>query len=146
MTNAVAEWYEDTGIEVLLIARDCDIAEMYRMKLELDGYRVTRADDVRDVKTPRAGWRPDLVVVDLDGGDTARLLELQRLRSDPVLGDIPLLLLSPDSEEELRHRGLTLRPTDYVLRAPLAGGIGESVEPWPSISSSSSSAARSHTA
>jgi len=119
--NAVAEWSEDTG-EILLIAGDSDVAEMYRLKLELDGYRVITVGDVRDSTTERAGWKPDLVLIDLDGGGVAGPVELERLRSDPFLGNAPVLLLSMHSGEELRRQGFTLRPTDYVLRVGIAAG------------------------
>src|ERR1700674_367812 len=45
--NAVADWFEDSS-DVLLIAGDTDVAEMYRMKLEMDGYRVSAIADVGD--------------------------------------------------------------------------------------------------
>jgi CheY-like chemotaxis protein len=117
MINAVGEWSDDAG-DVLLIAGDSDIAEMYRMKLELDGYRVVTVGDVSDSATRRGGWKPDLVLIDLDGGGVAGPVDLQRLRSDPCLGNVPALLLSIHSEAELRRRGFMLRPTDYVLSRP----------------------------
>jgi two-component system response regulator RpaA len=131
--NAIAEWSEDTG-EILLIAGDSDVAEMYRMKLELDGYRVTRTDDLRDRMTIRAGWKPDLVMFDLGDGSNSRLVELERLRAHPVLSNIPLLLLAADSEPELRRRGLTLGPKDYVLKVAHAEALAESVGHWSAVS------------
>ena len=140
MMKSVKEWGEDTGTEILLIASDSDVAEMYRMKLELDGYRVTRVDDVRDRKISRAGWRPDLVMFDLGDADAARRIELEKLRADLVMGNLPLLLLSTESEAKLRRRGLTLGPTDYVLKVAQAGALGESVEHWSAVSFSSAGA------
>jgi DNA-binding response OmpR family regulator len=116
MINAAADWSEDSS-EVLLIAGDSDIAEMYRMKLELDGYRVSTIADIGDSTAHPSGWRPDMVMIDLGVGDRDQLLDLERLRADPVLADVPALLLSSRSEEELRLRGFSLGPTDYVLRA-----------------------------
>lgn len=116
MINAVADPSEDTG-EVLLIAGDTDVAEMYRMKLVLDGYRVVTIANVGEPTAQRAGWRPDMVLIDLGVGGGARLLDLERLRSDPLLTDIPVLLLSTRSEEELLRRGFTFGPTDYLLRS-----------------------------
>ena len=115
MINASADWCEDSS-EVLLIAGDSDVAEMYRMKLELDGYRVSTIADVGDSTAHPAGWRPDMVLIDLGIGDGAHLSDLQRLRADPVLAEVPMLLLSTRSEEELQQRGFTLGPTDYLLR------------------------------
>jgi len=114
--NAVVEIGEDGG-DVLLIGGDSDAAEMYRMKLVLDGYRVITIADLGDVAARRDGWRPDLVLIDLGAGVGAQLLDLKRLRADPVLAGVPALLLSTRSEEELRQRGVTLGPMDYLLRA-----------------------------
>jgi DNA-binding response OmpR family regulator len=136
--KSVEEWGNDEDTEVLLIARDSDVAEMYRMKLEMDGYHVTRIDDLRDRKTIRAGWKPDLVMLDLGDAGATQLSELEHLRSDPVLGSMPLLLLCTDAEEELRRRGVTLRPTDYVLKVAQPGSFGGSVHEWSAIAFSSS--------
>ena len=114
--NAVADSYEESA-EVLLIAGDTDVAEMYRMKLELDGYRVITIANVGDPTAHPSGWRPDIVLIDLGVGGGAQLLDHQRLRADPLLAGIPALLLSTRSEEELRRRGFALGPTDYLLRS-----------------------------
>ena len=116
MINAVADWSDDNS-EVLLIAGDTDVAEMYRMKLELDGYRVSTIAGVGDSTAHAAGWKPDMVLIDLAAGDGAERLEFERLHADPCLSDVPVLLLSSRSEEELRQRGITLGPTDYLLRS-----------------------------
>ena len=115
MINAIGEMGEDAG-DILLIGGESDAAEMYRMKLVLDGYRVITVADIGDSAAHRAGWRPDLVLIDLGAGVGAQLRDLQRLRVDPVLGGVPALLLSTRSEEELRQRGVTVGPMDYVLR------------------------------
>ena len=54
--------------------------------------------------------------IDLGAGVGAQLRDLRRLRADPLLSGVPALLLSTRSEEELRQRGITLGPMDYVLR------------------------------
>jgi DNA-binding response OmpR family regulator len=114
--SAVAESYDDSA-EVLLIAGDSDVAEMYRMKLELDGYRVITIGNVGDPTAHPAGWRPDIVLIDLGVGGGPQPLDLQRLRADPLLAKVPALLLSTRSEEELKTRGFALGPTDYLLRS-----------------------------
>jgi DNA-binding response OmpR family regulator len=113
MIHVLADPLEETG-DVLLIGGDSDAAEMYRMKLQLDGCRVIT---IGDATARPAGWRPDLVLIDLGLGDTAQLLDLQRLRADPLLADVPALLLSTRSEEELRRQGLALGPLDYLPRS-----------------------------
>jgi DNA-binding response OmpR family regulator len=66
-------------VEVLFIADDSDLAEMYRLKLELDGYWVRTIGLDRAVAAARAR-RPDIIFLDLPAGDTERL-EILRGRS-----------------------------------------------------------------
>lgn len=116
MINPAAGWGDDSG-DVLLVGGDSDAAEMYRMKLQLDGYRVITTADADAVSTRRIGWRPDIVLMDLGAGSGAQRRDLERLRADPVMADVPALLLSTESEAELRQRGFTFGPMDYLLRA-----------------------------
>jgi DNA-binding response OmpR family regulator len=113
--NAMVELGEDSG-DILLIGGDSDAAEMYRMKLVLDGYRVIAVADIGDAAARPRGWKPDIVLIDLGAGGGAQLLDFKRLREDPNLANVPALLLSTRSEEELRKRGVALGPLDYVLR------------------------------
>ena len=111
----MVELDEDSG-EILLVGGDSDAAEMYRMKLVLDGYRVITVADIGDAASRHRGSRPDIVLIDLGAGSGAQLLELTRLRADPNFAALPTILLSTRSEEELRKRGVALGPMDYVLR------------------------------
>jgi DNA-binding response OmpR family regulator len=129
--KAVAASSVEPAVDVLLIARDSSLAEMYRMKLEMDGYCVTTVSELRDWKALTGGWRPDIVMIDLSIGDARRLLDIRGLRSDHLLKDVPLLILSTQPEEELR-RSIPLSPTDYVLRVPEAATLSHSVEHWTS--------------
>ena len=54
------------------------------------------------------------VALDEEG---TQLLDLQHLRANRQLADVPTLLLSTRTEDELRLRGFTLGPKDYLLRA-----------------------------
>src|SRR2546430_16984533 len=81
--NAIAELGEDAG-DILLIGGGSDAAEMYRMKLVLDGYRAITVADIGDSAAHRAGWRPDLVLIDLVAGAGTQLRDLRRLRTDPL--------------------------------------------------------------
>ena len=97
------------------------------MKLEMDGYRVTTVRELQDWKRPTGGWRPDIVMVDLSAGDTRRLLDVQGFRSDHFYKDVPLLILSTESEGELRQR-LPLSATDYVLRVYEPGQLSDPIQ------------------
>jgi len=125
--SAIATWSEDPVVDVLLVTGDGSLAEMYRMKLEMDGYRVTTVRDLRDWTQPTGGWKPDIVMVDLSAGDARRLRDVQGFRADHFSKDVPLLILSTESEGALRQR-LPLSPTDYVLHVSEPGHLSQVIE------------------
>src|SRR5256885_14148859 len=74
-------------LDVLYIAEDDALAEMYRLKLELDGYWVRVVDLDNAVAETRAR-RPDIIFLELPAGrpDRRRLpLELRRAAPPPPL-------------------------------------------------------------
>src|SRR5438094_3888688 len=80
-------------VTVLFLADDLDVAEWYRVKLELDGYQVRIVP-----RTPRPinldeCVAPDLLVLDVkpDQGDT---VAFSKVRSHPRRKDVPAILLS----------------------------------------------------
>jgi DNA-binding response OmpR family regulator len=117
-------------VDVLFVGPDSELAEMYRLKLELDGYRVRTLATLRDWSGTTRNVRPDLVFLDLDQPERAALAEIGRLRADRVLKAVPAILLSNRTSEELAQIGLTLSPQEYLLRARPSSALSQSVADW----------------
>ena len=82
MKNAEAGGIED--VRVLFVEDDGAVAQMYRLKLELDGYQVEVAPDGEVALEMVRSSPPDLIFLDirlpkLDGLDV-----LEALRADPA--------------------------------------------------------------
>jgi CheY-like chemotaxis protein len=83
---------------VLLVEDDEDIRAMMAMVLELDGFQVTEAaDGIEALRLLRENPPPYLVLLDLmmpglNGADV-----LQRIRRDPRLAHLPVVVVSGDS-------------------------------------------------
>lgn len=106
---------EDDGlVDVLFIGQDESLADMYRFKLEMDGYRVRIVTSLR-AWSAAAATPPDLVFLDIDRPDGDGVAELQRLRAHRALKSVPAILLAAETPEELSQRGLALTAQDYLL-------------------------------
>ena len=102
-------------LDVLYIADDQALAEMYRLKLELDGYWVRVVDLDNAVAETRAR-RPDIIFLELPAGRPDRLGILEDLRHAARRPDLPAIILAASRSQELRNQGATLSACDYVVR------------------------------
>ena len=114
---------DSDDVDVLMLSADSSLAQMFQFRLQMDGYRVTAASQLEEWQARSPVLPPDIVLIDLDDAELARLRDVSRLRSDPVLKNVPLLIVSSRSPEELRRAGLTLNARDNLLTSGLALGL-----------------------
>ena len=117
-------------VSVLFIEDDAAVAEMYRLKLELDGYTVTIAPDGEQGLKLARETPPDIVFLDIRLPRMDGFAVLEALRADAALGRIPVIILSNYGEAELVERGLKLGALDYLIKAEttpssLSRGVGK---------------------
>lgn len=124
MENSIEE-----DVEVLFITNDAGIAELYRLKLEPDGYHVQIVSRNGARLSPDPSAVPDLVYLDLQAGD-AGPASLEAVRSHPFLRCAPLILLSNESPGQLRRRGFKLGRMDYVVTIARPMPLSESISHW----------------
>ena len=106
-------------VDVLFVGSNTDLADMYRLKLELDGYQVRMASTLRNW----TGARPDLVFLDLEDANGSGRAELTRLRTNRRLIGVAAILLVSESDEELEAHGVSPTPQEYLLRSRAAVGL-----------------------
>ena len=121
---------DDQVIEVLLIEDDPAVLEMYRMKLELDGYKVHVAADGEEGLERAQELKPDIIFLDIRLPKKDGFEVLQGLREIDDTADIPVIMLSNYGEKELVDRGLKLGAHEFLIKAQttpssLSEGIGE---------------------
>lgn len=93
------------GTRVLLVEDDAEFAEMYRLRLEADGYDVKWARNGREGLALANSWEPHLVFLDVRMPEMDGLDLLRELRGDPATAAIPVVVLTNYNDEELRLQG-----------------------------------------
>src|SRR5262249_40703965 len=93
-------------VRVLLVEDDATLAQMYRVKLERDGYTVRVAGDGEEALGLLNGDLPDLIFLDVRLPRMDGLTFLERLRGSPRTKNVPVVIVSNYSEEELVSRGI----------------------------------------
>jgi DNA-binding response OmpR family regulator len=121
----------DDTIRVLFVQDDPAVAEMYKLKLELDGYQVTIVSGRQQLIDTSATLRPDLVYLDIRRREQDGIEMLRTLRHGGPTKDVPVIILSDHRPEEMVGRGLTTNVMDYVVRANVAlTSLADNVEDW----------------
>lgn len=105
------------NIDVLLAEDDDSIAGLIVFKLTREGFRVTRARDGREaisLATGGASW--GLVILDVmmplaDGWEV-----LGRVRSEPSLQSLPILMLTAKGDRQTLENASRLGATDFLKK------------------------------
>ena len=110
---------------------DPSVLEMYRLKLELDGYRVNTALDGEDGLKKAGDLTPDIIFLDIRLPKMDGLEVLRKLRAQEKTRDIPVIILSNYDEEDLVARGLRLGAHEYLIKARTTPtSLSEGIEDW----------------
>jgi two-component system alkaline phosphatase synthesis response regulator PhoP len=99
---------------ILVIEDDKNVSEVLRYSLEKENYRVLIAENGKSGYEQAARTAPSLILLDviLPGMNGWEVCD--RLKADPALRDIPVIMLTEKSTVEDRVRGLDTGADDYV--------------------------------
>jgi CheY-like chemotaxis protein len=119
---------EEEDVRVLFVEDDPAVAQMYKLKLELDGYSVQVAVDGVQAVQMATEHPPDIIFLDIRLPKMDGLGVLEALRRDERTCNVPVVILSNYSERELVDRGLRLGALEYLIKsqtspARVAGGV-----------------------
>ena len=107
---------EAAGISVLMVEDDASIAEMYRLQLEHDGYRVTVATTAELAISSLSQAAPDIVLLDLLLPDRSGFEMLAAL-NERFPNHPPVVILSNYGEPSMIDRGRSLGAVEYLVKS-----------------------------
>jgi DNA-binding response OmpR family regulator len=99
---------------ILVVEDNADLAFGLKNNLEIEGFAVEIARDGREGLGKAAGWKPDLILLDLMLPEVDGFRVLKTLRDHWV--STPILILTARGEEADKVRGLRLGADDYVTK------------------------------
>lgn len=103
---------------VLVVDDNEDLADTVCMVLADEGYEALLASSVHEALSILDGaTKPCLVLVDLNMPDVPGLVVLDRMRSDPALEDIPVLIMSGAGPAAIEE-ALAVHPAAEPLAKP----------------------------
>jgi len=103
---------------VLLVESDGALAEQISSALAAHRYEVAFVPSGMDALSRVGQLRPDLIVLGVELPQISGYVVCNKLRSDPALQTIPLILTSSDATKQTfaLHRKLPTRADDYLIK------------------------------
>src|SRR5438445_6742862 len=118
-------------VRVLFVEDDAAVAQMYRLKLELDGYTVDVAGDGLVALEKARTLHPDIIFLDIRLPKLDGLGVLEALRADVTTAPIPVVILSNWNEKELVERGVKLGALDHLIKSQTTPArLSERLKDW----------------
>ena len=130
MANGRSEHSSD-DIRVLFVEDDPTVAQMYRLKLELDGYQVIMAKDGEEGLRLAREVDPDIVFLDIRLPKVDGFSVLEGRRATDRTRNVPVVILSNYGEQDLVDRGLRLGALEYLIKSQTTPAhLSRGVENW----------------
>jgi len=102
--------------KILLIEDEEDIAALIKLQAEISGYRLTIEDNGINGFRAIEREKPDLIILDIMLPGQSGLDVCRKVKTNPELKTIPIIILSAKSEELDVVLGLELGADDYVCK------------------------------
>jgi DNA-binding response OmpR family regulator len=103
--------------KILLVEDDNALAEVYRSRLELEGFNVQRVANGEVALSAAQEFKPDLIVLDammpkINGFDV-----LDIIRNSPEFANVRVIMLTALSQLKDKERAKELGADDYLVKS-----------------------------
>jgi len=108
---------EEKKTHVLLVEDDTFLANIYKTKFEMEGYKISVSSNgeigLKDVKSKK----PDIILLDILLPKMDGFAVLEKLKKDAEIKDIPVILLTNLGQKDDVEKGLEMGAVDYLIKA-----------------------------
>lgn len=103
--------------KILIVEDEAMIVDMYRMRLEAEGYEVLTTDKGSEALALAEEKKPAVILLDVILPEVDGFAVLQSLKNNFATHDIPVLMLTNLSQESDIERATTIGVSDYFVKA-----------------------------
>ncbi|HEY8677400.1 MAG TPA: response regulator [Candidatus Dormibacteraeota bacterium] len=113
---------------ILMVEDNPDLVDLYRLKLQLEGYRVAvAADGAAGLELARS-LRPDAILLDVHMPRLDGLQMLAALRADEATRAVPVVMFSDDDSQEVIAEARRLSAAAYLVKSRLLpSGVSQAI-------------------
>lgn len=109
--------FKKNNIPILIVEDDVFLADLYKVKFELEGFDVYVAYDGEKGLELISKKKPAVILLDLILPKINGFVVLENIKKDKKLKDIPVILLTNLSQKADVEKGLALGASDYLIKA-----------------------------
>lgn len=107
----------DTKKKILLVEDDAALANVYKTRLEMEGFDVNRVGNGEEALTAAIQYRPDLIVLDVMMPKINGFDVLDLLRTRPETASMRVIMLTALSQAKDKERAEKLGADDYLVKS-----------------------------
>ncbi|HEY4486110.1 MAG TPA: response regulator [Candidatus Paceibacterota bacterium] len=108
---------EKQNKKVLIIEDDKFLGELLYKRLSQENFFIDLATDGESGITKAVELRPDIILLDILLPGMNGYAVLEKLKADPALKDIPVIILSNLGQKGEIEKGLALGAADFLIKA-----------------------------
>ncbi len=102
---------------ILLAEDEVTLAKMYQTKFGMEGFEVVHAEDGVKAVEILEKTVPDIALLDIIMPNMDGFGVLKKMKEDPRLAKVPVILLTNLGQENDVKRGMELGANDYLIKA-----------------------------
>ena len=108
--------------KILLVEDDDTLAEVYRQRLELEGFDVRRSNNGESALSDAVEYPPDLILLDVMIPNLSGFDVLDILRNSPQSRNVYIIMLTALSQPKDAERAKQLGADDFLVKSQVVIG------------------------
>jgi DNA-binding response OmpR family regulator len=116
----------DSKKKILLVEDDETLANVYKSRLDIEGFETRWVDNGEIALSEATKFRPDLILLDAMMPKISGFDVLDILRNTPEMANVHVIMLTALSEPKEKERAESLGVDDYLVKSQVV--IGDVIE------------------